>query len=493
MANLIHIAEIAGLLFVAYAVGWIVGYLARRLSSPKAKPVEATVDRPAVPAAPPAEAPLVAAPEIVAVTAAKPFVASVTPAPPDASAALASLTEQKPFAPPLVTTPLTGATPAPVKIPEIFDTPLQTQPEAKPAAPEPEPVTEPEVFVPEPSTTTAPAPVAMPANLPGQAWAGEIRGRESPRYEPPAPKVMVEESATAELDVVPKAPPSAAGEPTAIPVAAEGAVDLTPVLETMPADLAAESAPPPAASPVVAPLVEAVRQAEAAVAEALAQTATVLDPAPVAPDVPQPSEAAAAPLAEPPARETIIEPEPLTEPPQAETAVEPAPVLSTIAAPTPPSPPPAARVEYDEDAAMRAIEGGWSRRASRALPDMPELSDVSAAVAAAQVAVEQVLVQSGVDPTVDGRTSGFGKPRALARPRDGEPDDLKSIQGVSPLDEATLNNLGIYHFDQVAGWDQKEVLWLENHAFARGRIGRENWQEQARARAGERSAVRAAR
>ena len=51
---------------------------------------------------------------------------------------------------------------------------------------------------------------------------------------------------------------------------------------------------------------------------------------------------------------------------------------------------------------------------------------------------------------------------------------------MRPSDESTLNNLGIYHFDQIAAWDEREVLWLENHAFARGRIGREDWQEQAR-------------
>jgi predicted flap endonuclease-1-like 5' DNA nuclease len=37
------------------------------------------------------------------------------------------------------------------------------------------------------------------------------------------------------------------------------------------------------------------------------------------------------------------------------------------------------------------------------------------------------------------------------------------------------------------------VLWLENHAFARGRIGQESWQQQAGELAGERAAQRAAR
>ncbi len=51
---------------------------------------------------------------------------------------------------------------------------------------------------------------------------------------------------------------------------------------------------------------------------------------------------------------------------------------------------------------------------------------------------------------------------------------------MGALDESTLNNLGVFHFDQIAGWDEAQVLWMENHVFARGRIGRENWQQQAR-------------
>jgi hypothetical protein len=75
-------------------------------------------------------------------------------------------------------------------------------------------------------------------------------------------------------------------------------------------------------------------------------------------------------------------PQPLPEP-----AEQPAASLLV----TPPSPSPAA--VPDEDAAMRAIEGGWSRRAARALPDKPELTEVEAAVTAAQVAVEQALAK----------------------------------------------------------------------------------------------------
>lgn len=139
-------------------------------------------------------------------------------------------------------------------------------------------------------------------------------------------------------------------------------------------------------------------------------------------------------------------------------------------------PPPPAPV--DEDAAMRAIEGGWSRTRTTALPDTPELSDVGAAVAAAQSAVEQVLAQAGIAAEKSEQTA---RPKGLPRPRNGVRDDLKRIDGLGALDESTLNNLGVFHFDQIAGWTEAQVLWMENHVFARGRIGRETWQEQARA------------
>ena len=97
---------------------------------------------------------------------------------------------------------------------------------------------------------------------------------------------------------------------------------------------------------------------------------------------------------------------------------------------------------------MRAIEGGWSRTRARAMPDAPELHDVGVAVAAATAAVEQVLSQT-TDATPP---AAGGKPLGLVRPRVGGKDDLKQITGLGGLDESTLNNLGVFHFDQIAAW-----------------------------------------
>ncbi|ESR25116.1 NADH-quinone oxidoreductase subunit NuoE [Lutibaculum baratangense] len=76
---------------------------------------------------------------------------------------------------------------------------------------------------------------------------------------------------------------------------------------------------------------------------------------------------------------------------------------------------------------------------------------------------------------------GEAKPAALDSPRNGKPDDLKRISGIGAKIEKTLNENGIYHFDQIAGWSDENVAWLDNNLKLRGRIGREEWVHQAQA------------
>ena len=73
------------------------------------------------------------------------------------------------------------------------------------------------------------------------------------------------------------------------------------------------------------------------------------------------------------------------------------------------------------------------------------------------------------------------RPEALSRARDGGADDLKMIKGVGPKLEIMLNELGFYHFDQIAGWSAAEVAWVnDNLTGFKGRVSRDNWVEQAR-------------
>ncbi|WP_428646229.1 NADH-quinone oxidoreductase subunit E [Roseibium sp.] len=72
------------------------------------------------------------------------------------------------------------------------------------------------------------------------------------------------------------------------------------------------------------------------------------------------------------------------------------------------------------------------------------------------------------------------EPELLKEARGGKPDDLKKLKGVGPKLEATLNELGFYHFDQVAGWGAAEIAWVDSRLKFKGRIERDGWIEQAK-------------
>jgi len=61
------------------------------------------------------------------------------------------------------------------------------------------------------------------------------------------------------------------------------------------------------------------------------------------------------------------------------------------------------------------------------------------------------------------------------------PDDLKMISGVGPKIEATLHEIGIFTFAQVASWKKAEREWVDGFLNFRGRIERDDWVKQAKA------------
>jgi NADH-quinone oxidoreductase subunit E len=73
-----------------------------------------------------------------------------------------------------------------------------------------------------------------------------------------------------------------------------------------------------------------------------------------------------------------------------------------------------------------------------------------------------------------------GRPQTLSKPRDGKKDNLKRVKGIGPKIEGILNKLGIYHFDQIAGWNRKTVGWVDDYLSFKGRIDREDWISQAK-------------
>src|SRR5690606_23427051 len=71
------------------------------------------------------------------------------------------------------------------------------------------------------------------------------------------------------------------------------------------------------------------------------------------------------------------------------------------------------------------------------------------------------------------------KPAMLASARNGAPDDLTLIDGVSLQQQSTFYSLGVFHFDQIAAWTPENIAWVDQYLRLRGRIEDEEWVEQA--------------
>lgn len=453
MLNPAHILETALLILMAFLAGCAIGYLARRLTMPKPKAaaetaVKAELATPAGPAlvVAPAIAPLPAKPQT---SYASRLAAAAGHPEPDGAADLAAATASAstPEPQPVLPAPEPTEAPAPtLEAPEPAPAPLETAP---PAA---DPVL---AYAPVEAALAAMEPVAQPIaeSAPSVIYLGSS---------------IEAVSASTETQSVADAPPS---------------IDVPAAAPAAPVEVAPPVVPEPPYEPV---------RAE---------------------DVPQIDEAV-----------NVLDPVHVSEPP-AELAVEP------IAAPEPvasiPEPPPVSRPEPPsedaESAAMRAIEGNWTPR--RAAPSRPvphpehtglevdaAMASARSAVAAATAAATAAIAENSEPPSLDfdsapeatpetflaGATPepvlepaglafeparprfGYGRPEGLAAPRDGRPDNLKQIKGMTAAVESSLYELGIYHFDQLAALDQKAVVWLDHNLALHGRIGREKWLDQAR-------------
>jgi branched-chain amino acid transport system ATP-binding protein len=85
-----------------------------------------------------------------------------------------------------------------------------------------------------------------------------------------------------------------------------------------------------------------------------------------------------------------------------------------------------------------------------------------------------------VDAMEKAAARGATLPGGLAAPRGGSGDDLTLIKGIGPVNARKLNEHGIYHFDQIAAWDQAGIAAAEAYLAFDGRIAREDWVGQAK-------------
>ena len=104
------------------------------------------------------------------------------------------------------------------------------------------------------------------------------------------------------------------------------------------------------------------------------------------------------------------------------------------------------------------------------------LGTVSGAAVAAGVTSKKAA------PKADAKVSE-GKvgtaPANLLKGAQGDKDDLKKISGVGPKLEGVLNEIGVFHFWQIAEWGPEEIEYMDDRLSFKGRIERDGWIKQA--------------
>lgn len=103
--------------------------------------------------------------------------------------------------------------------------------------------------------------------------------------------------------------------------------------------------------------------------------------------------------------------------------------------------------------------------------------------AAARLAPVSAPVTAPVDiaSVPEARPAVEVKPAGLAGPHGGMPDPLQRIEGIGPVLEKLCHDMGIFHFNQIAGWGPGEVAWMDSNLKGfRGRVTRDKWVRQAR-------------
>jgi predicted flap endonuclease-1-like 5' DNA nuclease len=133
------------------------------------------------------------------------------------------------------------------------------------------------------------------------------------------------------------------------------------------------------------------------------------------------------------------------------------PFEETVPAFTPPN---AIAVDGNTEGSMDVIKSSVKRRNSPTDPGRDVVSPLAARATLANV------------------EESSSRPAGLTKPRKGRADDLLRIKGVGPKYAKLLNNLGYFHYDQIAEWTPDQAAWVDNQLGFDGRIDREDWVNQ---------------
>ena len=94
--------------------------------------------------------------------------------------------------------------------------------------------------------------------------------------------------------------------------------------------------------------------------------------------------------------------------------------------------------------------------------------------------VVNIKSKSSVNPIFRKNSSVDNKPLILSSPRPSGKDKLIKIKGIDSKVEENLNKLGIFHFNQIAAWSNKNCDWIEEFLSLPSCAKKNQWVEQAK-------------
>lgn len=117
----------------------------------------------------------------------------------------------------------------------------------------------------------------------------------------------------------------------------------------------------------------------------------------------------------------------------------------------------------------------------------PLMAAPAAAAAVAEAPAPKAAAKAVAKPkAAKPKAAKADGPERLTAPRKGKADDLKEIEGIGPALEKLCNEMGFWHFDQIANWSEADVAWVDaNMKNFKGRIVRDKWVAQAKLIVGE--------
>ena len=89
-------------------------------------------------------------------------------------------------------------------------------------------------------------------------------------------------------------------------------------------------------------------------------------------------------------------------------------------------------------------------------------------------------VKHAINPIFKKNSALDSKPLILTSPKLTGKDSLTKIKGITSKIESDLNNLGIYHFEQISQWSNKNCEWVEEFLLLPKIVRANQWVEQAK-------------